>query len=239
MLCIKSTELKLLLTERKDCIGIPKRESIELLCSGLSLLIVDAIYGFRLDGKISVVFKSILLFISLYFIVMGIINTLKAFRTNYNSGKLYEEIENLSFPVSKYSLIAIKDTFNEYPKRFLLYYDTRWDCYLFLNYKTPEDSNILIQKISNTLEIAIKNISIDYKVAETHTKYSVSNEKIKTYEHKLYQANITEFTNILKQDEFVIAGKQFKWFSIEEMFSDTNIQNKNAGIVDFVNKNIV
>ena len=177
MLCIKSTELKLLLTERKDCIGIPKRESIELLCSGLSLLIVDVIYGFQLDGKISVVFKSILLFISLYFIVMGIINTLKAFRTNYNSGKLYEEIENLSFPVSKYSLIAIKDTFNEYPKRFLLYYDTRWDCYLFLNYKTPEDSNILIQKISNILEIAIKNISIDYKVAETHTKYSVSNEK--------------------------------------------------------------
>lgn len=238
LLYINKNRLELLLEKKKDFIGYSWRNAFEQIVSCAVIFFSD-IYGFQGKGTFFIVAKTILTGCVIYYLFNGLKTFVKCLKNKYTSENLKNDIETLNMPISKHSLIAIKDTFNEYPKRFLLYYDTRWDCYLFPNYKTPEDSSKLIQKLSNDLEIPIKNISIDYKVADTHIKYSVSNQKYKTYEHRLYQANISEFTDISKQDNFIVAGKQFKWFSIEEMFSDTNIQNKNASIVDFVNKNIV
>lgn len=41
----------------------------------------------------------------------------------------------------KHSLIMIKKTINQKETQFLLYYDEKWDCKLFLNYKTTERNN--------------------------------------------------------------------------------------------------
>lgn len=45
-----------------------------------------------------------------------------------------------------HSIVLIKDTFHSNDNRFLLYYDARWDCRLFLNYATVTSDFELDQK---------------------------------------------------------------------------------------------
>ena len=39
--------------------------------------------------------------------------------------------ENLDEVIHKFSIVAVKDNYNEYANRFLLYYDTAWRCWFF------------------------------------------------------------------------------------------------------------
>ena len=45
------------------------------------------------------------------------------------------DINKLNEISHNHSIIVIKDTFNEFSNRFLVYNDTKWDCKFFLNYK--------------------------------------------------------------------------------------------------------
>lgn len=42
-----------------------------------------------------------------------------------------KEIEDLDMIQHNHSLVIIKESFNDNMKRFLLYYDEKWDCKLF------------------------------------------------------------------------------------------------------------
>ena len=50
-------------------------------------------------------------------------------------------IEKLNTIQHNHSLVAIKDTFSVDSKRYLTYYDEKWECKLFLNFKTIEENN--------------------------------------------------------------------------------------------------
>lgn len=50
-------------------------------------------------------------------------------------------IEKLNTMQHNHSLVAIKDTFSVDSKRYLTYYDEKWECKLFLNFKTIEENN--------------------------------------------------------------------------------------------------
>lgn len=50
-------------------------------------------------------------------------------------------IEKLNTIQHNHSLVAIKDTFSVESKRYLTYYDEKWECKLFLNFKTIEEDN--------------------------------------------------------------------------------------------------
>ena len=62
------------------------------------------------------------------------------YRDKYNHEILMNDIRELNLIQHNHSLIAIRDTF-EKENRFLVYYDERWDCKLFLNYKTVDQNN--------------------------------------------------------------------------------------------------
>lgn len=40
-----------------------------------------------------------------------------------------------------HSLVVIRNLFTENKQKFLVYYDEKWDCKLFLNYKTMDRDN--------------------------------------------------------------------------------------------------
>ena len=158
----------------------------------------------------------------------------------YTHEKLLKEIQSLDLTPRKYSLVAIKDTFTEYPNRFLLYYDKDWDCPFLLNYKTRTSGNeeALREVLSHELKVDPKEIRLKKVAKRTYQKLSPEEGIDKNYEHSLYLAGITDFPDILKADSFSIDGKSFAWMSIEDMRQDTRIQEKNLDVVSMLRESI-
>ena len=129
--------------------------------------------------------------------------------------------------MSKHAILVIKNYNNEY----LQYYDKRWDSYLFLNCKMENNNNIIKEYISNTLNIS--KIKQKYITTKIHTKYSVSHKKYKKYTHLFYTIDIP-ITDTLTNGEFIINNIKFKWFSKEELNTDTRIQQVNNDIINYI-----
>ena len=53
---------------------------------------------------------------------------------------LYDEMVANNEMEHPFSIVAIKDTFREFPNKYLLYYDNRWNCWFFFNFKTVENA---------------------------------------------------------------------------------------------------
>lgn len=138
-----------------------------------------------------------------------------------------------------HSIVLIKDTFNPYSNRYLLYYDSRWKCKLFLNYSTVSSD------VSQDVENIAKHLQMDLKISEhsikgvfefekVHEKYSVSAQERKCYRHRFYRYEISRFPSEIKKDSFKIDGKKFYWMSIAEMENDKRIMEVNDDIVKMV-----
>lgn len=96
-----------------------------------------------------------------------------------------------------HSLVVIRDTFKQQPGRFLVYYDERWDCKLFLNFKTVNGDNetAILERVSASLQIPKENISAKYLTSRVQEKYSVSHDETRVYNHRLYEMVIHSFTD--------------------------------------------
>lgn len=155
----------------------------------------------------------------------------------YTHNNLLEDIEKLNTVNHNHSLVAIKDTFNEYGNRYLLYYDERWECKLFLNYKTVEDDNEnnLIENIALDLKLNRNVIECSTVAHRVQEKYSASHKEMRTYNHRLCSVYIKDFPGLMKKDDFVIDKKHYYWMTISDMRKDPEIINKNLDVVEFVN----
>lgn len=158
----------------------------------------------------------------------------------YTHQKLLKEIRSLDLTLRKYSLVAIKDTFREYPNRFLLYLDNGWGCPFLLNYKTRSSGNgeAIREALSHELKVNIENIRLKKLARRTYQKFSSEDGVEKNYEHLLYLAEIQDFPDVMQADTFTIDGKGFMWLSIEEMKQDARIQKKNLDVVSLLRENI-
>lgn len=52
-----------------------------------------------------------------------------------------KDITGLDMIQHNHSLVVIRNLFTENKQKFLVYYDEKWDCKLFLNYKTMDRDN--------------------------------------------------------------------------------------------------
>ena len=109
-----------------------------------------------------------------------------------------------------HSIVLIKNTFVKNSNKYLLYYDQRWDCKLFINYQTvpgPESDNT--ERIQSTIasELKVKPEGCTFLFQELHTKFSVSAQKEKYYCHRFYKVNIKRFPPEIQKDSFEIEGK--------------------------------
>lgn len=132
-----------------------------------------------------------------------------------------------------YYLVVVKDTFSG---RYLVYYDKRWDCKLFPNYKDSEST--LREQVAVDLGLNSAALTLAYLASRVQEKYSVSHGEMRIYNHRLYEIHCCDFPEKFKKDNFVINGKHYYWMSMSEMEKDKNIQEKNLEVVDFVKEYI-
>lgn len=230
---IEIRDLKKLLESRKNHIGNSRRAEILNTAGAIGLLIS----AYPLDKGIT---RSIALAYGLFLLSFNLWGVWKALHDGYTHEKLLKEIQSLDLTPRKYSLVAIKDTFKEYPNRFLLYYDKSWGCPFLLNYKTRTGGNegTIREALSHELKVDQKEIRLKKVAKRTYQKLSPEDGIEKNYEHSLYLAEIADFPDTLKADSFIIDGKSFAWMSIEDMRQDTRIQEKNLDVVSMLRESI-
>lgn len=137
-----------------------------------------------------------------------------------------------------HSIVAVKNTFEEFPNKFLLYEDTRWDCKLFINYKENiNNESYIVNHISNELKIPVQDITIKYLAQEVGEKFSESHKEQRVYLHRLYQVEINNIPDRMKKDSFSIEGVNYHWESIHDMEQDGRITEVNSDIVNLVKRN--
>ena len=85
-----------------------------------------------------------------------------------------------------HSIVAIRNSFEEFPNHNLLDNDTRWECFLFLNFKTNvNNESFIINGLSHQLKTDRSNIRLDYISQMVHEKYSESHQESRVYCHRL------------------------------------------------------
>lgn len=234
---LDKAELELLLERRKAYIGKEREGLFDSLFAAVTFLFSwlytecqDVLF---IKGS---VIKGIYLVITLAFLGRGIVLMIK--KNNYTAKKLNQEINELNRMEHPFSIIGICDTYNAYANRFLLYYDSRWKCYLFPNGRTQEDSDRneeqLKRDISRALKVPESTLSIEKTGERIHQKYSVSDREMKWYHHTFYWMKVEEFPEEARKTEFVIEGMTYRWMTIAEMEKDKRIQEVNGDVVAIV-----
>ena len=125
-------------------------------------------------------------------------------------------------------------------KKYLVYYDERWDCKLFLNYKTVDraDEESVINKVSADLNVDKSQINCRYISSKVQEKYSESHQENRIYKHRLYEIKIQVFPEDEQKENFVVNGRHYYWMSISDMERDPNIVKKNLDVIDFVKESM-
>lgn len=230
---IEEKELSALLESRKEHISGSLRAEVLSTAGAVGVLI--SAYPLQ-HGD----FRDAALAYGVLLLAIDLVGACKALNDKYTHKKLLKEIRSLDLTPRKYSLVAIKDTFREYPNRFLLYLDRGWGCPFLLNYKTRSSGNgdAIREALSHELKIDAENIRLKKLARQTYQKFSSEDGVEKNYEHLLYVAEIQDFPKVMQASTFSIDGKDFMWMSIEDMKRDARIQEKNMDVVGLLRENI-
>ena len=158
------------------------------------------------------------------------------YKNRYNHVDLMKDIERLDMIQHNHSLICISRQSDT--KEFLVYYDERWDCKLFLNYKTQEHNNeaYILDCISDNLGIDRDILKCRYITSRVQEKYSVSHKENRIYNHRLYEVYMSNMPSDFMNMDFVVNNIHYYWMTIADMEKDSNILEKNIEVVDFVKK---
>lgn len=234
---LDDVKLNLLLEQKKQFIG--KTVVWDSVLSAVSFLIsvILASYGdfFMVPG---IVIKTVFVILGLFFTGKSIFDIYKSSKNSYTYEDLFKDINRLNEITHNHSIVAVKNTFDEFPNKFLMYYDTRWNAYLFLNFKdNTNNESFIISGVSNKLKIKKEDIKVSYIAQNVSEKRSESHHENRIYSHKLYLASVAAFPDVAKQNAFEIDGVQYCWMSISEMENDPRIMEVNADIVQFVKDN--
>ncbi len=238
-LLINETDLKLLLEQKRENIN-KDTQGIEVLFSGLALALPTICAEFRDLWNIpGVAIQTICIILGILFSTRGLYMMYSSHKNQYNHNDLYQDITKLNQVTHPYSIVAIKDTFNAHPNRFLLYYDEQWKCKFFFSYKTMDDNEHNIrERLANELKLDPGCIETEFRTEEIQRKYSKSHNEERVYQHRLYYAIIEGYSELEKKDSFEIDGKKFYWMTIQEMERDEEIRNTNLDVVRLVKENI-
>lgn len=236
-LLLDEYRLKLLLEEHRDDIG--RKAVLSDVFAGI-VFVSQSIFAtyFDLIGVPGVIWKCFFILFGSAFAIRGAILSFKAFRNMYTHKKLFEEIYNMNEITHPFSIVAMRDGYNKYPNKFLLYYDEAWACWFFPNFRTREPETDNIENIRGSLSAQLKvpqtAISLEMKGETIHEKYSKRDHRTKVYDHKLYDASISAFPETLRQNRFAIDGREYAWMSIADMEGNPDIQKNNSDVVSFV-----
>lgn len=231
---IDEIKLNLLLEQKKQFIG--RKIAWDNILSALSFLVSVILASYDdFFGISGIIFKTVFVILGIVFSIKSIVDIVKNSKNNYSFEDLLEDINKLNEIAHSHSIVVIRDSFNKFPNRFLVYEDKRWNCEFFLNYKeNPNNEEFIKNHISSELKIEKNNIKLIFVAQKIHEKFSESANENKVYSHKFYEATISEFPEDIKKNSFICDGKEYHWRSIAELEQDENVQKKNLDILNYV-----
>lgn len=231
---VDDMKLNLLLETKKNFIG--KNVAWDSFLSALSFLISVLLASYSTFlGIPGVALKTFFVCLGLAFTVKSLVDIRSSKKNNYSYTDLFSDINKLNEITHDHSIVVIKDTYNKYPNRMLVYDDTRWQCKLFLNYKNnPNNEDFIKKHLSQELKIETSGIGLKYLGQRIHEKFSESAKKTKIYSHRFYIATIQDFPPLMQQDSFQCDGKRYYWMSMAELEQDENVKRKNSDILEYI-----
>lgn len=235
---IDNVKLNLLLEQKKNFIG--KKVAWDNILSASSFLISVIFASYDSVWKIpGIVFKTIFMIIGISFTIKSVIDVGNSRKNSYTYTDLLKDINTLNEITHNHSIVAIRDSFNKYPNRFLVYDDPKWKCKLFINYKDNINNESFIKDhICRELKVDTSDIEINYIAQNISEKISGRDNQKKVYCHKLFLMTIKNFPKNMKNDTFTFDGRTYHWKSIIELENDSEAMKKNADIIRFVKENI-
>lgn len=125
-------------------------------------------------------------------------------------------------------------------RHYLVYYDTRWNCWLFMNYKAEnrdyEAEPELREAVAKRFHVNTDDLYVHYLTAQRLEKYSVPHDEIRTYRHNYYELQIMTDPGPehLLEKNFVVDGVSYAWMTEEELRNDENTWSKNHEVLEYV-----
>lgn len=234
-LLIDKKDLELLLEKKREFIG--NKVAIDTIIAGVSFLlsVFTASYDDIL-GIPGIVLKTIFCMIGILYCMKIAKDIFHMYKDKYDYNDLMKDITGLDMIQHNHSLVVIRNLFTENKQKFLVYYDEKWDCKLFLNYKTMDrdNENSILDRVAADLALNREDMECHYITSRVQEKYSVSHGENRVYNHRLYELKIHHFPEQTRQTDFVLNGRHYYWMTLEEMEHDENIEKKNMEVVDFV-----
>lgn len=231
---VDEEKLNLLLDSKKQFIG--NKVTLDSVLSSVSFLVsvVFASYD-EVFGSFGKIFKYCFVALGIFFTCKTIKDVVDSKKNNYTFEDLLNDINKLNEIQHNHSIVIIKDTFNEFPNKYLVYNDSKWNCLLFPNYKDSENNvDFIIEHLSNELKISKSCISLKYIDQYISYKMSEKDKEYKVYNHKFYIASISDFPAYMKTETFVADGKDYHWKSMTELDQDENVAKKNSDILSHI-----
>lgn len=228
---INDTSLHNYLYGKKDYIGYSFGAGIVNVVGGFSFAIT--IFSSPIKNKLLLIFLYAL---SGLLLVIGAIQIIRRiFSENYDYLKLYNEIKHLSVSESRYSLVAILNTFEgDSSNKVLLHYKKDWDTFMFLSFRTAleNDEENIANRVAASLKVKRDKIRVKFLTEKPcQPKYSPQYKAERLYDNRYYQVYINHFPDTLRQLSFTIDHAKYKWMTLEEMQNDKKISQNNTDIV--------
>lgn len=164
--------------------------------------------------------------------------------SHYSVDAFYQDIVRAGED-HNFSLILLKDRSGNFPNRYLMKKDKRWNCYLFPYLRTLNEKDRDYESVLHFLEDTLRISNHSYEFTETKeadfTKASVSSNMTKTYHHTFYQflCDIASNPQLNKKNAIHIDGQTYKWLSIDDMKNDRRMMEYNRDNITYVEKQFV
>jgi hypothetical protein len=237
---INNLKLKLLLEEKRDYIG-NKNDGLDTLIAGIVFLLSQLCSTYHdVFGINAIVIQTVAVIFGIVITGYGGMKLVLSKTHKYDHKSLYSDIRNLDEVTHPFSIVAIKDTYNEYANKFLLYYDKAWKCWFFFSFHSQQENDEIHvkTKLSNMIHIPMQEISLEEKGTFLQAKHSVKDDVDKVYLHKLYAGAIKNFSDEIQKNRFEIDGISYRWMSVQEMEENARIMEINNDVVSIVKQNI-
>jgi hypothetical protein len=144
--------------------------------------------------------------------------------------------ENSKIPVEYRVLFIIKSNQIKDIDTLLFFKDEIWNCFFLPNLKTEAiiKTEEIINKVSVMLNIEKANIMVDlYDIAydKTSEKYSAFHKCTALYYSKFCYIKIRNPPLVMKNQEFIIQNRKFKWMTTAEILNDPQEKLLNSDII--------
>lgn len=243
MLQIDEKDLKLYLEKNKKKIESGKIKGIVDAFSGFSLIVTLSSGDFSGITIFPPIYFEIFAWtFAIAFMVYGIAKFIFSKINGIKIVQIYESIEKLDMKKRHEFVIILKKN-SSVKGEYLLSYSPRWKCKLFPDYKIndkfdSDDTEKVSSFIKGFLNWDINPNMIRYIGCLNSEKYSVGNKITKKYYFHFYMTTIDTLQT--KSKPFKYNGKKFYWLTLDKMYKNKNIVNKNADVLDFIrtHKNI-